>query len=72
MSIKVFSDPRNFDYNSVIIDISFERHDFTVFSYCFEPSINIDLDLTKIEHIFTNKVLNRLIWCIDANSKSHG
>ncbi|GFY52989.1 hypothetical protein TNIN_312551 [Trichonephila inaurata madagascariensis] len=70
MAIIVFSDPRNLDYNSAMIDIFFGEYDFTVFSYYFGPSVNIDLDLRKIEQIFANSVLKRLIYCMDANSKS--
>ncbi|GFY60472.1 hypothetical protein TNIN_92411 [Trichonephila inaurata madagascariensis] len=70
MTITVFSDPRNLDYNSAMIDISFGAYDFTVFSYYFEPSVNIDLDLRKIEQLFSNRVSKRLIWCMDTNSKS--
>ncbi|GFW84230.1 hypothetical protein TNCV_4878931 [Trichonephila clavipes] len=53
-----------------MIDISFGGYDFTVFSYYFEPSVNIDLDLRKIEQLFSNRVSKRLIWCMDSNSKS--
>ncbi|GFU46922.1 hypothetical protein TNCV_3790071 [Trichonephila clavipes] len=70
MAITVFSDPRNLDYNYARIDISFGGYDVTVFSYYFEPSVNINLDLRKIEQLFANRVLKRLIWCMDANSKS--
>ncbi|GFX56988.1 hypothetical protein TNCV_3701531 [Trichonephila clavipes] len=52
MAITVFSDPRNLDYNSEMIDIFLGGYDFIVFSYYFEPSVNIDLDLRKIEQLF--------------------
>ncbi|GFU71012.1 hypothetical protein TNCV_4487751 [Trichonephila clavipes] len=55
MAITVFSDPRNNEYNSAMIDISVGGYDFTVFSYYFEPSVNIDLDLRKIEHLYIFK-----------------
>ncbi|GFY54821.1 hypothetical protein TNIN_363651 [Trichonephila inaurata madagascariensis] len=69
MTITVSSNPRNLDYNSAMIDISFGGYDFTVFSYYFEPSVNIDLDLRKIEQLFSNRILKRLIWCMDANNQ---
>ncbi|GFY60331.1 hypothetical protein TNIN_247561 [Trichonephila inaurata madagascariensis] len=70
MAITVFSDPRNLDYNSAMIDISFGGYDFTVFSYYFEPSVNIDLDLRKIEQLFSNKVSKRYgVWMQIASLK---
>ncbi|GFY74146.1 hypothetical protein TNIN_60571 [Trichonephila inaurata madagascariensis] len=59
MAITVFSDPRNLDYNSAMIGISFGAYDFTVFSYYFEPSVNTDLDLREIEQLFSNRVSKR-------------
>ncbi|GFY26218.1 hypothetical protein TNCV_355341 [Trichonephila clavipes] len=43
---------------------------FTLFSYCFKPSKNIDSDLHKISQVFSSKNLNRLVWSMDSNSKS--
>ncbi|GFV07896.1 hypothetical protein TNCV_4506311 [Trichonephila clavipes] len=43
---------------------------FTLFSYYFEPSKNIESDLHKISQVFSSKSLNRLVWSMDSNSKS--
>lgn len=65
-----FLDCKNTDYNMVSLDVSIGTSAFTLFSYYFEPSRNVDLDLHKISQAFLNKNLNRLVWCMDANSKS--
>ncbi|XP_035231181.1 uncharacterized protein LOC118203047 [Stegodyphus dumicola] len=54
----------------VTLDITVGSTVLTLFSYYFEPSRNIDLDLHKISQVFLSKNLNRLVWCMDSNGKS--
>ncbi|XP_035233312.1 uncharacterized protein LOC118205132 [Stegodyphus dumicola] len=58
------------DYNMVTLDITVGSTVLTLFSYYFEPSRNIDLDLHKISQVFLSKNLNRLVRCMDSNGKS--
>ncbi|GFX04637.1 hypothetical protein TNCV_2773681 [Trichonephila clavipes] len=58
------------DYNMVTLEVIAGSTAFTLFSYYFEPSKNIDSDLHKISQVFSSKNLNRLVWSMDSNSKS--
>ncbi|XP_035230383.1 uncharacterized protein LOC118202327 [Stegodyphus dumicola] len=68
--LSTFLDYKNTDYNMVTLDITVGSTVLTLFSYYFEPSRNIDLDLHKISQVFMSKNLNRLVWCMDSNGKS--
>ncbi|GFY06324.1 hypothetical protein TNCV_2681151 [Trichonephila clavipes] len=65
-----FTDCKNSDYNMVTLEVIAGSTAFTLFSYYFESSKNIDSDLHKISQVFSSKNLNRLVWSIDSNSKS--
>lgn len=69
-AITVFSDIQNCDYNAVTVDVSLGGFSCTLLSYYFEPSVNIDSDLRKIDSILSNKASGRILWSMDANSKS--
>ncbi|GFU89683.1 hypothetical protein TNCV_2265731 [Trichonephila clavipes] len=68
--LSTFIDYKNSDYNMVTLEIIAGSTAFTLFSYYFEPSKNIDSDLHKISQVFSSKNLNRLVWSMDSNSKS--
>ncbi|GFY52470.1 hypothetical protein TNIN_229902 [Trichonephila inaurata madagascariensis] len=56
--------------NMVTLEVITGSTAFTLFSYYFEPSKNIDSDLHKISQVFSSQNLNRLVWSMDSNSKS--
>ncbi|GFV55593.1 hypothetical protein TNCV_1820801 [Trichonephila clavipes] len=68
--LSTFIDYKNSDYNMVTLEVIAGSTAFTLFSYNFEPSKNIDSDLHKISQVFSSKNLNRLVWSMDSNSKS--
>ncbi|GFT31941.1 hypothetical protein TNCV_3468081 [Trichonephila clavipes] len=68
--LSTFIDYKNSDYNMVTLEVIAGSTAFTLFSYYFEPSKNIDSDLHKISQVFSSKNLNRLVWSMDSNSKS--
>ncbi|GFW94764.1 hypothetical protein TNCV_4248041 [Trichonephila clavipes] len=68
--LSTFIDYKNSDYNMVTLEVIAGSTAFTLFSYYFEPSKNIDSDLHKIIQVFSSKNLNRLVWSMDSNSKS--
>ena len=65
-----FFDYKNSDYKMVSVDISINGEMYYLLSYYFEPSRNIDSDLYKLSQVFSTKNPARLIWGMDANSKS--
>ncbi|GFX08561.1 uncharacterized protein TNCV_4170601 [Trichonephila clavipes] len=68
--LSTFIDYKNSYYNMVTLEVIAGSTAFTLFSYYFEPSKNIDSDLHKISQVFSSKNLNRLVWSMDSNSKS--
>ncbi|GFY69801.1 hypothetical protein TNIN_434211 [Trichonephila inaurata madagascariensis] len=68
--LATFIDYKNTDYNMVTLEFIVGSTVFTLFSYYFEPSKNIDSDLHKISQVVSCKNLNRLVWSMDSNSKS--
>ncbi|GFY62360.1 general transcription factor II-I repeat domain-containing protein 2 [Trichonephila inaurata madagascariensis] len=68
--LSTFIDYKNTDYSMVTLEVITGSTAFTLFSYYFEPSKNIDSDLHKISQVFSSKNLNRLVWSMDSNSKS--
>ncbi|GFY69037.1 hypothetical protein TNIN_63051 [Trichonephila inaurata madagascariensis] len=69
-NILTFLDLNYLDYNMVTVRLNINRISYLFVSYYFEPSKNIDFDLQKINQIFSNVPINRLVWSMDANSKS--
>ncbi|GFY77718.1 hypothetical protein TNIN_186931 [Trichonephila inaurata madagascariensis] len=67
--LSTFIDYKNTDYNMVTLEVIAGSIAFTLFSYYFEPSKNIDTDLHKISQVFSSKNLNRLVWSMDSNNK---
>ncbi|GFW35329.1 RNA-directed DNA polymerase from mobile element jockey [Trichonephila clavipes] len=68
--LSTFIHYKNSDYNMVTLEVIAGSTAFTLFSYYFEPSKNIDSDFHKISQVFSSKNLNRLVWSMDSNSKS--
>ncbi|GFV78751.1 hypothetical protein TNCV_2920111 [Trichonephila clavipes] len=69
-NISTFLDQNYLDYNLVTVRLNINRVSYLFVSYYFEPSKNIDFDLQKINQIFSSMPINRLVWSMDANSKS--
>ncbi|GFT36004.1 hypothetical protein TNCV_4343101 [Trichonephila clavipes] len=69
-NISTFLDLNYLDYNMVTVRLNINRVSYLFVSYYFEPSKNIDFDLQKINQIFSSMPVNRLVWSMDANSKS--
>ncbi|PRD25852.1 UNVERIFIED_CONTAM: hypothetical protein NCL1_39713 [Trichonephila clavipes] len=69
-NISIFMHLNYLDYNMVTVRLNINIVSYLFVSYYFEPSKNIDFDLQKISQIFSNMPINRLVWSMDANSKS--
>ncbi|GFY64879.1 hypothetical protein TNIN_350571 [Trichonephila inaurata madagascariensis] len=69
-NISTVLDLNYLDYNMVTVRLNINRVSYLFVSYYFEPSKNMDLYLQKINQIFSNMPINRLVWSMDANSKS--
>ncbi|GFY35802.1 hypothetical protein TNCV_4841791 [Trichonephila clavipes] len=69
-NISTFLDQNYLDYNLVTMRLNINRVSYLFVSYYFEPSKNIDFDLQKTNQIFSSMPINRLVWSMDANSKS--
>ncbi|GFV56488.1 hypothetical protein TNCV_2276261 [Trichonephila clavipes] len=68
--LSTFIDYKNTDYNMVTLEVIAGSTAFTLFSYYFEPSKNIDSAFPKISQVFSSKNPNRLGWSMDSYSKS--
>ncbi|GFW42357.1 hypothetical protein TNCV_239541 [Trichonephila clavipes] len=69
-NISTFLDQNYLDYNLVTVRLNINRVSYLFVSYYFEPFKDIDFDLQKINQIFSSMPINRLVWSMDANSKS--
>ncbi|GFV45989.1 hypothetical protein TNCV_1921181 [Trichonephila clavipes] len=69
-NVSTFLDQNYLDYNLVTVRLNINGVSYLFVSYYFEPSKNIDFDLQKINQIFSSMPINRLVWSMDANSKS--
>ncbi|KAF8764959.1 RNA-directed DNA polymerase mobile like protein [Argiope bruennichi] len=69
-NISAFLDVNYLDYNMVTVHFNINKISYLFVSYYFEPSKNIDSDLQKINQLFSNVPINKLVWSMDANSKS--
>ncbi|GFX80692.1 hypothetical protein TNCV_499591 [Trichonephila clavipes] len=54
--LSTFIDYKNSDYNMVTLEVIAGSTAFTLFSYYFEPSKNIDSDLHKISQVLSSKI----------------
>ncbi|GFY55386.1 hypothetical protein TNIN_441851 [Trichonephila inaurata madagascariensis] len=69
-NISTFLDLNYLYYNMVTVRLNIKGVSYLFVSYYFKLSKNIDFDLLKVNQIFSSMPISRLVWSMDANSKS--